>query len=69
MDFQASPAIAGNRLYLFAETGEVLVLEVGRQFKELARSNLSETVYASPAFAQDRIYIRSTKSLFCFGEE
>ena len=68
MGFQASPAIADNRLYLFGETGKVLVLEVSRQFKELARSDLAEKVYASPAFAQDRIYIRSTKSLFCLGE-
>jgi len=67
MEFQASPAIAGDRLYLFEETGKVVVLEVSREFKELARSDLGEPVYASPAFVQDLIYIRSTKSLFCLG--
>ncbi|MCP4451290.1 MAG: PQQ-binding-like beta-propeller repeat protein, partial [Planctomycetes bacterium] len=69
MEFQASPATAGNRLYLFEHTGKVIVLDVSRQFKELARSNLGEPIYASPAFVEGRIYIRSAKSLFCIGEE
>lgn len=67
MEFQASPAIVDNRLYLFGYTGKVLVLEVSRHIKELTSSDLAETIYASPAFAQDRIYIRSTESLFCLG--
>ena len=67
MEFQASPAIANNRLYLFGQKGKVIVLDVSRQFNELARSDLGEPVYASPAFAKGRIYIRSTKSLFCLG--
>jgi outer membrane protein assembly factor BamB len=67
MEFRASPSIAGNRLYLLESTGKVIILEVNRQFKELARSDLGEPVYASPAFVKDRIYIRSTKTLFCIG--
>jgi outer membrane protein assembly factor BamB/type 1 glutamine amidotransferase len=67
MEFRASPSIAGNRLYLLENTGKVIVLEVNRQFKEVARSDLAEPLYASPAFVSDRIYIRSTKTLFCIG--
>jgi outer membrane protein assembly factor BamB len=67
MEFRASPTISGNRLYLLENTGKVFVLEVNRQFKELARSDLSEPLDASPAFASDRIYIRSAKTLFCVG--
>jgi outer membrane protein assembly factor BamB/type 1 glutamine amidotransferase len=67
MEFRASPTIAGNRLYLLETTGKVVVLEVNRQFKELARSDLGEPLYASPAFTNDRIYIRSAKTLFCMG--
>jgi outer membrane protein assembly factor BamB len=66
-EFQASPALAGSRLYLIGDTGNVIVVDASRHFKELARSELGEAVYASPAFARDRIYIRSTKSLFCLG--
>ncbi len=69
MEIHASPAIVDKRLYLFGHTGKALVLEVSRQFKELARSDLAETIYTSPAFAQNRIYIRSTKSLFCLGDK
>jgi len=66
-EIQASPAIVGKRLYLFEHTGKVIVLELGRQFKALAQSDLGEPVYASPAFVEGRIYIRTAKSLFCLG--
>jgi len=67
MDFNATPALVGNRLYLFTIKGVVLVLEAGRQFKELARFEMGEGVAASPAFAADRMFIRGFKNLYCIG--
>ena len=34
----------------------------------IAKNELGEECYASPALAQGRIYIRTSKSLFCIGE-
>ncbi|HEV7406544.1 MAG TPA: PQQ-binding-like beta-propeller repeat protein [Chthoniobacteraceae bacterium] len=61
----ASPSLAGDRLYLFTKKGTMIVVEAARTFKELARSPLGEPVLASPAFAQHRIFVRGLKRLLC----
>ncbi|MBI2947967.1 MAG: PQQ-binding-like beta-propeller repeat protein [Verrucomicrobia bacterium] len=67
MEFQASPSIADNRLYLLGMKGTVMVVEATREFKELARSEMGEGIVASPAFAKDRIYLRTATNLFAIG--
>ncbi len=61
----ASPSIAGNRLYLLTKKGALVVVEVARAFKELGRSSLGEQVFASPAFTGNRIFVRGAKHLIC----
>ena len=61
----ASPSIAGNHLYLITQKGALIVVEAERQYQELGRSALGEQVFASPAFAQNRIFIRGLKHLIC----
>lgn len=61
----ASPSLAGDRLYLFTKKGTMIVVEAARAFKELARSPLGQPVLASPAFAQHRIFVRGLKHLIC----
>lgn len=65
----ASPSIVGNHLYVFTTKGTMAVFEVGRAFKSLASSALGEQVMASPAFAHDRIFVRSARRLICIGGE
>jgi outer membrane protein assembly factor BamB len=64
----ASPSLAGERLYFFSTKGVAVVVAAARQFQELARSNLGEPVFASPAFASERMFIRGTKTLYCLGD-
>jgi len=68
-DFFASPTILGNRLYLLSQKGVMFIIEVGTEYKELARSELGEDCHASPAFADGRIYIRGLKNLYCIGRK
>lgn len=63
----ASPSLAGERLYFFTTKGVAVVAAAARQFQELARSDLGEPVFASPAFAPERMFIRTTKTLYCLG--
>lgn len=65
LPFQASPTLVGNRLYLFGQEGQAIVVEAGREFKELARSEMHESIHASPAVVQGRIFIRTAKTLYC----
>lgn len=69
LDFEvnATPAIAGNRVYLFGTKGRVAVLAAAREAKELARFDLGEGVFASPAMAHGVMVVRTVKNLFCVG--
>ncbi len=66
-EFQASPSLVGNRLYCVGMKGVVVVLEASRQFKQLARAEMEDKFIASPAFAQNRIFLRGTNQLYCIG--
>ena len=63
----ASPSLAGNRLYLLSQKGTAVVVEAGRQFKELFRAEMGDAFHASPAFGPDRIYLRGVTNVWCIG--
>jgi outer membrane protein assembly factor BamB len=64
----ASPSVAGARLYLFSQKGTAVVVEAARQFKELFRTEMGDGFHASPAFAQDKIFLRGVTNVWCLGE-
>jgi outer membrane protein assembly factor BamB len=66
-NFQASPALAGGRLYITSTKGETFVIDAGREYKLLGANPLGEACSASPAFQDGRIYLRGAKNLFCIG--
>ncbi|MDP6381260.1 MAG: PQQ-binding-like beta-propeller repeat protein, partial [Phycisphaerae bacterium] len=68
-NYTASPSLVGNRIYLLDMDGVMLMLEAGREFKELGQAELGEECHASPAFADGRIYIRSEGHLYCIGKK
>ena len=68
-EVQASPGIAGNRLYIVATDGHAWALEAGRAYKELGTGTLDDHFFASPAFANGRIYLRGNARLYCIGGE
>ena len=67
MEFHASPSLAGGRLYLFSQKGTAVVVEAARQFKELLRTEMGDAFHATPAFAQDRIFLRGVTNVWCLG--
>ena len=68
MECHASPSLAGGRLYLLSQKGTAVVVEAARQFKELFRTDMGDGFHASPAFAQDRIFLRGLTNVWCLGE-
>lgn len=69
-NFKASPVVAGGKLYLSSEEGDVIVLKPGDAFEVLATNTLKDQMFiASPAFASNEIYLRSTTHLFAIREQ
>ena len=67
MEVQSSPSIVGDKLLVLGTKGVAVVVEAGRQFKEVARSELTDRFLASPAFANGCIYLRGATNLWCIG--
>ncbi len=63
--FTASPSLAGDNLYFLTDDGIMIIVEAGREFKEVGRSKLGEIFEACPAFLDGRIYIRGEENLYC----
>jgi outer membrane protein assembly factor BamB len=65
-DFYSSAVGAAGRIYITAQNGTVIVLEAGETFHVLARNNLGEEAFATPAIVDGTIYLRSANTLWAF---
>lgn len=60
-----SPVAAGGHLYFPDDDGVTHVLQAGPEVKVVAKNDLGEKCFSSPALSRGRIYIRTVKHLFC----
>lgn len=65
--FNSSPSIVGDQLWLMSMKGTTMILSAGPKYKVLHTNELGEQVFASPVFADGRIYVRGHKNLYCIG--
>lgn len=66
--YYASPVAGDSKIYVINTKGESTVITPGRSWESLSTGNLGESVWATPAIANDRIFVRSEKTLWCFGQ-
>ncbi|MEX2303974.1 MAG: PQQ-binding-like beta-propeller repeat protein [Bryobacterales bacterium] len=66
--YWACPVAADGKVYVASEGGKVTVLNAAAQWEILATNDLGEEVFATPAIGDKRIYVRTRKALYCFGE-
>ncbi len=66
-EFNASPSIVADNLFLLSIKGEIIVVKALAKFEEVRRSKIDDKVYASPGFSEGKIFIRSVKDLYCIG--
>lgn len=60
----ASPVASDGRVYLAGEDGQLLVLRAGRSFELLARIDMGETLFATPALSRGTMYLRTRSHLY-----
>jgi len=65
--YYSSPVSAGGHLYFTSERGAVTVLPPGGDLTPMVVNDLAEDTYATPAFADGKIYIRTVEALYAFG--
>jgi outer membrane protein assembly factor BamB len=65
----ASPIVADGHLYLSDDDGITYVLKAGPTFEVVARNELKDECYASPAVSRGQIFIRTLNHLWCIGSK
>jgi len=55
---------AGN-IYLASEEGVVHIFRAGPRFERIAEIDMGEGIFASPVFSEGRLYLRTTRALYC----
>lgn len=63
----ASLVAADGKVYIAGNSGVVSVLKAGGDQELLAANNLNEDIFATPAIADGRIYLRTVSAIYCFG--
>lgn len=65
--FTASPVAFEGKILMTSEDGDTFIVKAGPKHEILGTNSVGEAVYASPAIADGRIYIRGAKNLYCIG--
>ncbi len=64
-NFFSSPVIADDKIWCGSRDGEFVAVATGDQFKVLGRSRLSAGMNATPAIANNRLFLRTDTHLIC----
>ncbi|MDZ4799873.1 MAG: PQQ-binding-like beta-propeller repeat protein [Bryobacteraceae bacterium] len=65
-DYYASPIAADGRIYAISEEGKVVVLAAGGQWQITRINTLDDECKATPAVADNKLYVRTRSALYCF---
>jgi outer membrane protein assembly factor BamB len=63
----ASPIAADGHVFFSTEAGAIVVVTPGGELTVKQVNPLNEEVYATPAVADGRLYVRTTQALYAFG--
>ena len=63
--FYSSPMIVEGKLYVFSNSGEMFIFSTNSDFKQLNKFGTGEITYATPAFTDGRIVVRTENGLYC----
>ena len=65
--YYGSPVWVDGRLYCITREGDVVVVKAAAEYELLGVSSLGEESDATPAIADEKMYLRTTSHLICLG--
>jgi len=71
--YWATPVLADGKIYLASFSGILTVLSADAEWEVLSETNLADSadsavvIWSTPAIADDQIFVRTQKALYCFG--
>ncbi|MEX1229337.1 MAG: PQQ-binding-like beta-propeller repeat protein [Planctomycetaceae bacterium] len=67
-DYFASPIYGDGKIYVAASNGIVVVMKDSPEYEILSANDMSDTIVATPAIADGKLFIRTRAKLFAIGE-
>jgi len=64
----ASPVSANGLVYFLNDDGVMHIVKAGPKYELVARNELGEKTYASPALSEGQMFLRGFKNLYCIGK-
>ncbi|MBM3785360.1 MAG: hypothetical protein FJW30_13420 [Acidobacteria bacterium] len=68
-DYFSSPVAADGKLYAVSHEGKIVVIKPGAEWEVLSVNPLNESVNATPAFVDGRVFVRTHENLYCFAKQ
>ena len=65
--YYASPVAAGDHILTASQGGKVALIAAGAEWEVLEVADFEEEIWATPALAQDGLYLRTQSALYAFG--
>jgi len=66
--YTASPIVAADKIVVASVRGIVTIIQVDDKLKVLASNKFKEKIFATPAVAENKIYLRTDRHLYAFGQ-
>jgi hypothetical protein len=63
----SSPVSAAGQVYFFEDSGTCTVIKNGAAFDVLAKNEIAEAVYTTPAISAGSLFVRTESHLLCIG--
>lgn len=64
-EFYSSPVIVEGKIYLFSTDGKMYIFSANNEFNLLSSFETGEKTFATPAFTDGKIVVRTEKSIYC----
>ena len=62
----SSPVAADGKIFTADETGQISVIRPGPEWEVIRTNAMGEEIYATPVIMDGRLFIRTSKALYCF---
>ncbi len=64
--YYASPVAAAGRIVTASHSGQLSVIEAGKEWEVVSTEDLAEETWSTPAIAGDQVFVRTQHALYCF---
>ena len=60
---------AAGKVFVLSQEGKLTVLKAGADWEILAVNNMDDEAYATPAIVDNKLYVRTLGTMYCFGDK